>query len=34
MDTFAATRSFGSQDLPKVGDEWGKWLTMNICTCG
>ena len=30
MDTFAATRSSGPQDMPEMGDEWGKWLM--ICT--
>lgn len=29
MDTFAAARSSGPQDMPEMGDEWGKWL---ICT--
>ena len=29
MDTFTATRSSGAQDMPEMGDEWGKWL---ICT--
>ena len=28
MDTFTAARSSGSQDLPKMGDEWGEWLIM------
>jgi hypothetical protein len=29
VDTFAATRSSGPQDMPEMGDEWGKWM---ICT--
>ena len=26
MDTFVATRSSGPEDMPEVGNEWGKWL--------
>jgi hypothetical protein len=26
MDTFTATRSFGPQDLLKMGDEWSQWV--------
>ena len=28
MDTFIATRSSGPQDMPEMGDEWGKWLIL------
>jgi hypothetical protein len=30
VDTFAAARSSRPQDMPEMGDEWGKWL---ISTC-
>ena len=32
MDTFTATRSSGPQDMPEMGDKWGKWLICILTT--